>query len=138
VANADRIGGWNSKSQVKLCEIPIGWYHAGDDSERIYPAPVNFRPLAAVARCFQHQGDGFVQVGTGFFECRTLGVGARQLLDERDVALRDAAKNCGELKIHVRNHTPGHVPASYESSPRLFSLGKIRTCLRLVRKEKLH
>jgi hypothetical protein len=36
-----------------------------------------------------------------------LGIGARQLLDECDVALRDAAKNGGELKIHEIYHTLG-------------------------------
>jgi len=49
----------------------------------------------------QYKGNGFVQVGAGFFESYTLGVGPGQLLDERDVTLGNAAKDCGELKIRA-------------------------------------
>jgi hypothetical protein len=41
-----------------------------------------------------------VQVAAGFVEVYALGIGAWQFLDERDVALGYAAKNCSELKIH--------------------------------------
>ena len=50
---------------------------------------------------FKDKGNGFVQVRAGFFECHTLGIGARQLLDEPDVAFGDAAENGRELKIHA-------------------------------------
>ncbi len=50
---------------------------------------------------FQHQCDGLLQVGAGFFQRCSLGVGTRQLLNEPDVPFRDAPKNCGELKIHT-------------------------------------
>src|SRR2546425_8233933 len=48
----------------------------------------------------ENQAHGFVDVGSGFLERRPLGVGARKLFHEGDVAFRHLLEHGGQLESH--------------------------------------
>src|SRR3989441_6279700 len=56
--------------------------------------------LSECAVGLEDQAYGFVEVGSGFLERRPLGVGARKLLHEGDVAFRHLLEHGGQLEGH--------------------------------------
>jgi hypothetical protein len=53
------------------------------------------------AVCLEHESHGFLQVRSGFIQRSTLRVGARQFLDEPDIAVRNGSEHGRELKLHT-------------------------------------
>src|SRR6266566_9357775 len=58
------------------------------------------RFLSQRAVGFKNEANSFGEIGTRFLERIPLGVSARELLDECDIALPNLLKHCGQLELH--------------------------------------
>src|SRR5271157_3513937 len=116
------IGGWNSKSQVKLCEILIGCYHTPDDAEKILGLAVcnksrrraaGFRAILPRARSnllfwklqigTQRVGEAVGQIGQADQQIEVNDLGVRKVeLQALNVSVGNRVGIAGELLGEVQ------------------------------------
>src|SRR5271157_3671215 len=116
------IGGWNSKSQVKLCEILIGCYHTPDDAEKILGLAVcnksrrraaGFRAIVPRARLnllfwklqigTQRVGEAVGQIGQADQQIEVNDLGVRKVdLQALNVGVGNRVGIAGELLGEVQ------------------------------------